>query len=207
MLKSNQIVNDENGFILVATMLILVVLTLIGISATRTSNIELQVAGNEKWSQDSFYQADGATETTISIIEESIIRGGIDANNYYDTYVNNLNFYLKEPRDLYINRIDTGNPDNFDWSLNGQGSAPNTTRIDVYTPRASGTTTRPFSQLKSASITTGVPGSALNMASGYLGLGTGAAKGGTMEIFDIWSNNLGRFNSETMLRLQYRHVN
>jgi Tfp pilus assembly protein PilX len=43
----NQAKNEE-GFVLVIALLILVFLTIIGISATTTTQIELQISGNEK---------------------------------------------------------------------------------------------------------------------------------------------------------------
>ncbi|MBM9521187.1 pilus assembly PilX N-terminal domain-containing protein [Desulforhopalus vacuolatus] len=63
--------DNEQGFVLVITMMILVTLTLIGITAIRGSRIGVQIAGNEKWSQQSFYQADGTSEVATEIVEVS----------------------------------------------------------------------------------------------------------------------------------------
>lgn len=52
--------NNQNGFALVATMLFLVVLTIIGIAATNTTSIEIGIAGNDKFYKQNFYQAEGA---------------------------------------------------------------------------------------------------------------------------------------------------
>lgn len=52
--------NDEGGFILITTMLILVVLTFIGIAATRNSTVELQIAANDRTVKELFYDAESA---------------------------------------------------------------------------------------------------------------------------------------------------
>ena len=208
MKNSKAILHEENGFVLVVTMLILVVLTLIGISATRNTSIELQIAGNEKWSQEGFYKADGATQTTVVIIEESIFNGGIDQNNYWNTFVNNLNFYMKEPEELYIGGIvpvlPTPPSTGLDWSLAGN---PAGNGVDIYMPRSSGAITKPYSQMKAAGVSQLTPGAALHMASGYEGVGQSAGQGGGQVVYDIWANHFGQSNSEALLRVQWRHVN
>ena len=45
---NNCAVGEQQGFVLVTALLILVVLTIIGIAATSTTRIELQIAGNDK---------------------------------------------------------------------------------------------------------------------------------------------------------------
>lgn len=202
----------EKGFLLVVTMFMLVVLTLIAISATRTTNIEIQIAGNEKWSQEAFYQADGAAEATAMVIEQSIQNGGIDQNNYWNTYVNNLNFYMKERKELWNNSTITYNGDgtentnDLDWTLAGV-PAGSISRVDLYMPAATAATVKPYTLLKAAGDSEFNTGSALHMASGYEGFGQSAAHGGAQIVYDIWSNHYGKLNSEVMLRLQWRHVN
>jgi hypothetical protein len=52
--------NNEDGYAMVVTMLLLVLLTVIGIAATNTSNIEVAISGNNKKSVEDFYTAEGA---------------------------------------------------------------------------------------------------------------------------------------------------
>jgi hypothetical protein len=51
---------NEEGFILVVGMAILVVLTLLGVSGLRNSVIDLKIAGNEREIAEKFYVADTA---------------------------------------------------------------------------------------------------------------------------------------------------
>ncbi len=55
-------IQKEEGFVLIVALFILVLLTLIGIAATRTTEIELQIAGNHLQATKAFYDAeDGIT--------------------------------------------------------------------------------------------------------------------------------------------------
>lgn len=58
MKNIRKLYKNEDGFILVVGMSILVVLTLIGVSATRNSVIDLKIAGNEREIARKFYVAD-----------------------------------------------------------------------------------------------------------------------------------------------------
>lgn len=71
---------DEEGSVLVIALLILVFLTIIGISATTTTNIELQIAGNEKFHKIAFYHADSGIYATPKLISACI-----DANDEINT--------------------------------------------------------------------------------------------------------------------------
>jgi len=50
----------EEGSVLVLAVVILVLLTIIGISATTTSTIEMQIAGNERTHKQNLYKAEAA---------------------------------------------------------------------------------------------------------------------------------------------------
>ncbi|MBT8339930.1 MAG: hypothetical protein HKP58_07075 [Desulfatitalea sp.] len=59
------IINDDDGFVLVAVLLFLSVLTVIGIAANNASVVERQIAGNERFVNDDFYRTDGMLIHTI----------------------------------------------------------------------------------------------------------------------------------------------
>ena len=62
----------ENGFVLVLSMMILVVLTLLGISATRTSVIERQIARNDNIAKILFYSAEGAAHEAAQLMDRAL---------------------------------------------------------------------------------------------------------------------------------------
>ena len=57
-----KILKNQKGFVMIAAMLFLVVLTIIGIAATNTTTIEVNIAGNEKIYKQNFYLAEGAAK-------------------------------------------------------------------------------------------------------------------------------------------------
>ena len=58
----------ERGSVLVVALLILVLLTLIGISATTNTDIETLIAGNEKFHKIAFYNADSGIFPSAKLI-------------------------------------------------------------------------------------------------------------------------------------------
>ncbi|PXF60360.1 MAG: hypothetical protein C4B58_00555 [Deltaproteobacteria bacterium] len=66
MKKPNFRLRDKDGSALVIALMILVILTLIGIAATNTSIIEMQIAGNEKAYKEAFYKADAGVSYVVA---------------------------------------------------------------------------------------------------------------------------------------------
>ena len=54
-------IQNERGFVLITSMMMLVVLMVIGIAATNTTTIELQISGNDKAATMNFYEAEATT--------------------------------------------------------------------------------------------------------------------------------------------------
>lgn len=61
--------NNEKGFVLVASLLILMILVVIGIAATNSTTIELQIAGNEKVTQQTFYAAESGWPVSMTWLD------------------------------------------------------------------------------------------------------------------------------------------
>lgn len=62
-LKSN-----ANGYVLLVTLFLLLILTIIGIAATHTAIVEVQISGNNRRIVEDFYTAEGAL---ITVLENS----------------------------------------------------------------------------------------------------------------------------------------
>lgn len=67
----------EQGFILIVTMLILVVLTVLCIGALDNSSLEVQIAANDRQSRVAFNLADGGTYAAAKLIGQTIIDGAV----------------------------------------------------------------------------------------------------------------------------------
>ena len=62
---------NEEGSVLVVALILLVLLTIIGISASDISNIEIQIAGNERIYKRNFYRAEAAAMHGIQLMEDA----------------------------------------------------------------------------------------------------------------------------------------
>lgn len=85
---------NERGFVLIVSLLMLVVLMIIGIAATNTTTIELQISGNDKVAKQTFYQADSGTEVGIRVVEDCIESAGFDSNSWYGVTINKTDLYM-----------------------------------------------------------------------------------------------------------------
>jgi len=58
-------IQNEDGFVLVIAMIMMVILTIMGVSATNTTTIELQIAGNDRSSKEDFYNQENCVLTGL----------------------------------------------------------------------------------------------------------------------------------------------
>lgn len=61
----------EQGSVLVIALIMIVLLTIIGISGTRNTEIEILIAGNERVAKENFYVAEAASADAIIVMEET----------------------------------------------------------------------------------------------------------------------------------------
>ncbi len=72
MTRLNSPLANDRGAALIVSILILALLTVIGISATTTSTIEVQIAGNEKAGDVAFYRAEGGWQHAIHWLDTPV---------------------------------------------------------------------------------------------------------------------------------------
>lgn len=61
--------NEEGYFLIIATMMLLALLTIISIAASNTANTEIQIAGNDTVYQRNFYLAEGAAIEAVDRLQ------------------------------------------------------------------------------------------------------------------------------------------
>ncbi len=72
MIKTATILKNEHGAVMILiTVMLLVLLTVISIAASRTANIEIKISSNEYSYQRCFYNAEGAIMESIDSLEAS----------------------------------------------------------------------------------------------------------------------------------------
>lgn len=193
------VLSNERGAVLVIALLMLVVLTMIGISASTTSTFELEFSGNDKLSKMAFYQADGGTEAGSELIEQNIeerdwtataltARGNIGIICIEDGMGNCIN------RDHYLN-LDLG------------ATIPSDTNRHAVIPAGHvANDPSPHTNMLMGGNSVLSNGSAMLLASGYEGMGKGAGGGGVWIMYDVRAQHEGVRNSSSRVNLQWRHV-
>ena len=194
--KIGYIAAQQDGFVLVIALLFLFILSIIGISASKVSLDEVQISGNDKLYRQAFAQSDGGTEAGIILLEENIscptgfhgpapLRIGL-AEVTIDKFVppeSKLNFWINE---TIVPVSDTDRHIRFPYNV-ANDALPHT---NLY-----------FSSESSLST-----GNALQMISGYEGIGFSAAQGGGQLNAFIDSQHIGVGKSQSGVRLAWRHV-
>lgn len=193
MNASKVIFDNEKGYVLVVALMVMAVLSLIGIAGINTSNIEVQIAGNEWVSSQTFYQADSGSELIERLIFENAVctvtKGGFaDSTIGGRTVVKDLAF----SESITSSVFDVSNDD------------VHNKRYAVYYPYGNVDDAQPHTNFLSKYEIIIKEGSGLQMVSGYEGLGAGAAGGGSLRKYEIASQHQGRKNSESLIVTQWR---
>jgi hypothetical protein len=194
---------NEEGFVLVTALLIMVVLTIIGIAATTNTSIELQIAGNDKVRKTTFYQADAGGILGSEILEQSFsCPVGFAKTSTVDTVdVADLDGTVVRVYDR-DNNLTLWQNEKFE-DLTGIGDI---SMADVAYPVANIASGVDVGYIYYGGSTQMLPGGALQMAAGYEGKGKSAGQGGTAKIFDLYSQFRGLINSETIIMFGWRHL-
>jgi len=197
---------NEEGFVLIFALLVMVLLTIIGIAATNTTMMELQISGNDRTYKETFYQADGGTRLAIRLIEENLgSPGGFtaldgvgrlvdpdDPNNTILIVTTTLSENVKDP--VTPRTACDVSPTSRDVAYFPNGYNPATP------------TAIPHTNIIADGVTSTTPGSGLQSLAGYEGKGFGAAGGGAQIVYSIFAQHMGRNNSETIVAVDWRHV-
>ncbi|UCG66627.1 MAG: pilus assembly PilX N-terminal domain-containing protein [Deltaproteobacteria bacterium] len=169
---------DEEGSILVIGLIMLAFLTILGIAATRTSQIEIQVAGNDEYHKIAFYSSDSGIYTTPKLISAAIDNGtvqNVDSGSYTP---NDGSFYREV---LGFDAWDSATDIQF---IMGDFDA----NVDV---------NRTGQQ--------SLPGGGTEFASGAEGIGVGSA-GGVAIFYDVDSFGTGPNSAQSRITAVYRKV-
>jgi hypothetical protein len=81
---------DQSGMALVVALIMIIVMTLMVLAASFTSNFEMKLAGNKRGSTNAFYSADSGAQVTLGRVENFNLPGQY-VDNKYNPFTNNLN--------------------------------------------------------------------------------------------------------------------
>ncbi len=179
---------NESGSALIMAIMMLVLLTIIGISALNNTDLELSIAGNEKAHKMAFYFAEGGNEVSKELVEVAIEeRGWLDVTGTTIT-IDKVNVTDK---DFFLSQIDSV----------ANSIYPDAANRDATVNFGTGTTGLLFDVNTVLSS-----GGAVQMIAGYEGKGKGAASGGAWLIYDIRSQHDGLNNSQARVWSQWLHL-
>lgn len=173
--------NNETGFVLVACLMMLMVLTLVGLMATNTSIIELKVSANDKLAKTAFYRADSGIYTIPKLIRRTVEDGdpGTPTSITVDGMKLNDPVLLEEDPDdydsddektkMFYDRIY-----GFDANRTSSDFHLGTETVEVFIERTG---------------TENLPGGSVEFASGYEGVGHGST-GGVAVLYTLDSTGI-----------------
>ena len=176
----------EEGFVLVAVLMILVMVSIIGISSIRTALTEQRIARNEMHFKETFYHADSGPYTVAKLVSRVIDEQTEQAAaDFGFTYIHPK---IKDEKELQ-NRVyrQIMGFDSYDGGGIYDVSFGNT-RVDIKRNR-----------------TVNAPGSSVEFAGGDKGVGTGS-KGGIHIYYSLDSTGLSEQSEKVKIIGEYRKV-
>jgi len=73
IMQIKSLLNNEDGSVIIMALIFMVLLTIIGMSATSTSTIEVQIAGNSARAKQTLYLAEAAAMEAVQRLEEGSV--------------------------------------------------------------------------------------------------------------------------------------
>lgn len=111
--QATSILNNEEGVVIIAALMVLVLLTIIGIASTNVSNTEVKIATHELIHQQNLYQAEGATLIALEEMEELTNPKFSDPSWLWQS-TDSDSVYSKWDAEMALNS-DMWNGDAFEW--------------------------------------------------------------------------------------------
>jgi len=190
-------VRNEDGFILVWSLMVMVVLLLLGVASITSSVFEEQMAANDALYKKTFYQADGGTEVALAVLKHNIcciagfssdsLEGAIEIvsgkENFWVTNndPNSLGSWQESDRDFY-----------YPSTYSDGGTVNDTSDDDPHTSvRINGRT----------EVSTGT---ALQQMAGYEGKGKSLGSEGAFLLYEISIHRFDERNSQIGICTLYR---
>ncbi len=225
-------INNENGSAIIIALLVLLALSIIGISALTTSRFETNVATNDILNKAAFYAADGGIEIGREMIEQNLScpSGFPLTATGITTVKKHLRFEQRE-NFLRVTDLDFAFQTSLDMDSNNNGTLqpsevlPSDTNKDIwfgdnhYTLNdydtnhdaeitvAGDNMNLPHTSVLAFGDTQRSTGNAILMLSGYKGHGSSDAAGGGLIVYQIHSRHQNRLrNSSSHIEVDYRHV-
>jgi hypothetical protein len=94
MTRVNEIITNEDGSVLIVALVILVLITIMGLTVTRNSDIDIQIAKNEREFVQEFYTADSAWREGIQWLDtRATAPANVNKNLYLSGVTSDPDYY------------------------------------------------------------------------------------------------------------------
>lgn len=185
MKNCNGSIKNEEGFVIVFVLMILVVVSIIGISSSNTSLTEQKIARNEMIYKETFYRADSGPYTVAKLVSRIIDEKNEQVEKDFNfSFLSNGIDSNADPQNIIFRQIM-----GFDKYDGGDKDVSfGNTQVDIKRNR-----------------TVSAPGAAVEFSSGMEGVGTGS-KGGVHIYFSLDSKGLNESSQQTNVVGEYRKV-
>jgi len=197
---------NDGGYVLVGALLILLLLIVIGIAATTSTVMEIQIAGSDRTYKETFYAADGGAQVGSELVEQAIFDFPGTPLPVAPNPLGSALFVSPGSANLFMNpdrdpdgTLTPGDPTD-DVTLANRDAYFNYGILDPLG------TTIPRTDIWIGSHAQHQPGGALQQLAGYEGKGKGMAGGGGGRLYEIHSKSYGNNNSESWLSVEWLHV-
>jgi hypothetical protein len=97
------ILKNQNGIVLIIALLMLLILTLIGVSSISTTTYETKISGNERVGTDAFYVSEAGAQVAINQLPDNINpipKTQLKEDSYYWSGIQSFGFYQKPGYDI-----------------------------------------------------------------------------------------------------------
>ena len=97
------ILKNQNGIVLIIALLMLLILTLIGVSSISTTTYETKISGNERVGTDAFYVSEAGAQVAINQLPDNINpipKTQLKEDSYYWSGIQSFGFYQKPGYDV-----------------------------------------------------------------------------------------------------------
>ncbi len=188
------LLNNQRGMALISALLLLLVVSLMAVSVSMDTSMDVRIAAYQRFKARSFGAAESGAMAATDILEDNIYDAGWDnptppnpfvypnLSAAYDDVVAGGSIQIEQDGVFYM---DKNTAENRIMQFTGEIAA------DIITQRVGSKLAK---------------GGAIQMAAGYAGMGKGMGGGGVQVVYNLLSSGFDSGQAESDLGVHFRHV-
>jgi len=185
----------EEGAVIVVAVFVVLALVVIGSLAVMVTNIELDIARNDRLSKEAFFVADAGTPIATDILKNMILNEGIDYSD--PKYLEYQNAGISFDNYSFLNEVRNYHEDDEDYNDKDTDTPDNMPDITATVADKTLTIDVDWRLKKSGA------GGSLLFAMGYEGIGADRSHGGVKIYYDLDSKGVASKNTSAEVGAVY----